>query len=358
MRKILVWVGSYSEANWIAPLVHQLRALPSMQTVVCVAAQQDGMIQQALGHFGIAADEDLSSMADGALCGIDQLIEKHKPDCVLVQGGSFAICDSVHLQAPAGNIESGLQLYELHPAGFEETRQGKKFSVAKYYFVSSELLRNSLLKEGISSEKIYLTDNMEVDALHLVADRIRHDEALQADLARAFPSLDLNKRLVLITGLQPDNSGEILERLCLAVKNLAQRPDVQVVCPLPQDYRANGILCGVCDDCACITFVQPRDYLHFVYLMMNAHIVLTDKGISLLEALSLGKPVLAMHDAIETSEVGVSGSFKLVARDSGLILQECNMFLDDSSYYRKFSMHRNPYGDGRASQRIAETMLR
>lgn len=358
MRKILVWVGSYSEAIWIAPLVHQLRALPSMQPVVCVAAQHDGLIRQALGYFGIAADEGLSSIADGALCGIDQLIEKHEPDCVLVQGGSAAIRDSVHLQMPADNIDSGLQLYELHPPGFEEASLGKKFSVAKYYFVSSELLRNSLLKDGVSSEKIYLTDNIEVDALHLAAERIRNDKALQADLARAFPTLDLNKRLVLVTGLQQENSGKTLERLCLAIKNLAQRPDVQVVCPLPQDFRANRVLCGICDDCASITFVQSQDYLQFVYLMMNAHIVLTDRGYSLLEALSLSKPVLVMDDAIDSRKIAVSGSFKLVTRDSGLILRECNQFLDDPSYYREFSQHRNPYGDGRASQRIVETLLR
>ena len=357
MRKILVWVGSYSEAIWIAPLVHQLRVMPSMQPIVCVAAQQEGMIPQALGYFGIAADEDLNLMADGALCGIDQLIEKHEPDCVLVQGGSSAICDSVHLQVTANNIDSGLQLYELRPPGFEETSLGKKFSVAKYYFVSSEFLRNSLLKEGVLAEKIYLTDNIEVDALHLAADRIRNDDALRADLTRAFPSLDLSKRLVLITGLQQNKPGKILEALCLAIKNLAQRPDVQVVCPLPQDFRANRILCGICDDCPSITFVQPQDYLHFVYLMMNAHIVLTDKGYSLLEALSLSKPVLVMDDAIDSRKVGVSGSLKLVARDSGLILQECNLFLDDPSYYREFSQHRNPYGDGRASQRIVETLL-
>ena len=153
-------------------------------------------------------------MADGALCGIDQLIEKHEPDCVLVCGGSFAIRDSVHLQVPADNIDSGLQLYELHPPGCEETSLGKRFSVAKYYFISSEFLRNSLLENGVSSEKIYLTDNVEVDALHLAADRIRNDEALQARLARAFPSLDLNKRLVLVTGLQQNEPGEILEALC------------------------------------------------------------------------------------------------------------------------------------------------
>lgn len=329
-----------------------------MQPIVCVAAQQDRTIPQALGYFGIAADEDLSSMVDGALCGIDQLIEKHEPDCVLVHGGSAAICDSVHLQMPADNIDSGLQLYELHPPGFEEASLGKKFSVAKYYFVSSELLRNSLLKDGVSSEKIYLTDNIEVDALHLAADRIRNDEALQADLARAFPSLDLNKRLVLVTGLQQEDSGQILEKLCLAIKNLAQRPDVQVVCPLPEDFRANGMLCGICNDCPSITFVQSQNYLHFVYLMMNAHIVLTDNGHSLLEALSLSKPVLVMDDAVGASKARVSGSFKLVARDSGLILRECNQFLDDPSYYRDFSMLRNPYGDGRASQRIVETLLR
>ena len=338
--------------------MHQLRALPSMQPVVCVAAQPDGLIQRALGYFGIAADEDLSSIAGGVLCGIDQLIEKHEPDCVLVHGGGAAIRDSVHLQVPADNIDSGLQLYELHPPGFEETSLGKKFSVAKYYFISSELLRNSLLKEGVSSERIYLTDNIEVDALHLAADRIRNDEALAADLARAFPSLNLNKRLVLVAGLQQENSGEILDKLCLAVKNLAQRPDVQVVCPLPEGVRENRVLCGFCDDCPSITFVQPRDYLHFVYLMMNAHIVLADKGHSLLEALSLSKPVLVMDDAISSSKAGVSGSFKLVAGDSGLILQECNQFLDDPSYYRDFSMLRNPYGDGRASQRIVETLLR
>jgi UDP-N-acetylglucosamine 2-epimerase (non-hydrolysing) len=158
--------------------------------------------------------------------------------------------------------------------------------------------------------------------------------------------------------LQQESPGKNLDTLCLAVRQLALRPDIQVFCPLPQDFRANGKLSGICDDCPSITFVQPQDYLHFVYLMLNAHIILVDMGCSLMEALSLSKPVLVMGDATDLHKVEDSGIFKLVARNSGIILQECNMFLDDPSYYRAFSMHRNPYGDGRASQRIVETLLR
>ena len=280
MRKILVVVGNYSEAIRMAPLVHRLRSFPSLQTLVCVTDRHRQMFNQMFGKFGIQADEEIDPMQQeqsaNVLHGIDHMIEKHQPDCVLAHGDSTTAIGSFHLHNPVGNPEAGLRMYELSYSSSLETNCREIDLAETYYFVPSEASRKNLLNAGVAPEKIHLTGSLEVDALQMVSERISNDDALKADMAAAFPFLDSNRRLILVTGHQHGNRDGRLESLCRAIKRLALRPDVQVVYPLHPDSGMNKIVDEVFADHPNITLIQPQDYVHFVYLMQTAYLVLTD----------------------------------------------------------------------------------
>lgn len=362
MRKILVVVGTYSEAILMAPLVHRLRAEPELQTIVCLAAQHRQMLSQALDIFGIGADEDFNPMGQWPNApvsqGIDQVIEKYRPDWVLVYGDTAAAAESFHLRTPAGSRETGLRSYELHYADPEGTSGYGIDFISITHFVCSEVPRTKLLKEGVAAEKIYLTDSTAIDALLMVVERIRHDDALKARLAAAFPLIGPDRRLILVIGHRRENRSGGLENVCRALRRLAARPDVHVAYPVPPNPKARGIVEQLFANHSGITLIEPQDYTHSVYLMEAAYLILADSGDTPKEALSMGKPVLVMRDVAERPEVIDAGTVKLVGTDAERILRECTMFLDDRSYYRAFSTHRNPYGDGQASRRIAEILLR
>lgn len=362
MRKILVVVGTYSEAILMAPLVHRLRAEPALQTIVCLAAQHRRMLGQVLDMFGIRADEDFNPMEQWpnapASQGIDHVIEKHRPDRVLVHGDTAAAAESFHLRTPAGSRETGLRSYELHYAAPEGTSGQGIDLVSITHFVYSEVSRENLLKQGVAAEKIYLTDSTAVDALLMVVERIRHDDALKAKLAAAFPFIDPHRRLILVIGHRRENRSCGLENVCRALRRLAMRPDVHVAYPVPPNSKARGVVEQLFANHPGITLIEPPDYTHSVYLMQAAYLILADSGDTPKEALSMGKPVLVMRDVAERPEVIDAGTVRLVGTDAERILRECTMFLDDRSYYRAFSAHCTPYGDGQASRRIAEILLR
>lgn len=362
MRKILVVVGTYSEAILMAPLVQRLRAEAGMQTVVCLAAQQRRMLGQVLDMFGIGADEDFNPVPQWpsapASQGIDRVIEKHKPDRVLMHAETAASTQSFHLRTPAGTREAGLCSYELRHATPGKTSGRAIDLVSVTHFVYSEASRANLLKEGVAAERICLTDSTAIDALRMVEERIRHDAHLKAGLAAAFPFIDPHRRLILVIGHRRENRSGGLESVCRALRRLATRPDVHVAYPVPPSPRARGVVEQLFANHPGITLIEPPDYAHSVYLMQAAYLILADSGDTPKEALSMGKPVLVMRDVAERPEVIDAGTVKLVGTDAERIQRECAMFLEDQSYYRAFSAHRNPYGDRQASRRIVEILLR
>lgn len=346
----------------MAPIVHRLRALPSIQTIVYVTAQHRQMLNQVFSIFGIQASEELDLLEQGSnadgLQFVDLMLEEHKPDCVLIHGSSSTAVESSYLPSPAGNMEAGLCMHELRYPDSAATGRRAVDLITTNYFVPSEASRDSLLRKGVAAERIFLTDSIVVDALLMVVERIRHDDALRGRLAAAFPFLDPNKRLIFVNAHGHENHAGRLESICRALKRLAMRPDVQVIYPVHHDTQLNGIVDDVFANHPSIALVQPQDYLHFVYLMQAAYLILTDLGDPLKEALSLSKPVLVLRDVSERPATVDAGTVKLVGTETERILRECTMFLDDPSYYRAFSTHRNPYGDGHTSQRIVETLLR
>lgn len=369
-KKILVVLGTRPEAIKMAPLIHQLRKNERLKTVVCLTAQHRQMLDQVLNIFGIEADIDLNLMKQGqhlteltanVLHGLDEVLNLHRPDCVLVHGDTTtamaAAMAAFYRHIPVGHVEAGLRTHDMQHPWPEEMNRRVIDLMATYYYAPTSQSRDNLLRENVPAERIHVTGNTVIDALLMATERIRQDAALAQQLANAFPFLDRNKRLILVTGHRRENHGGRMESMCRALKHLADRPDVQVLYPVHPNPNVRKVVDDVCGDRKNIILIEPVDYLHFVYLMQTAHIILTDSGGIQEEAPSLGKPVLVLRDVTERPEAVEAGTVKLVGTDSARIIEECERLLTDESYYRLFAHCRNPYGDGRASSRIVETLL-
>ncbi|WP_237248271.1 non-hydrolyzing UDP-N-acetylglucosamine 2-epimerase [Sideroxyarcus emersonii] len=360
MRKIIVAAGTHSEALHMAPLVLHLQSLPSIQTIVCVAAQYRHAVLEAFGSFGIESGNTIlceQAPEAGGSHPFDRLLEQHRPDCVLLHGDTMMAAGSRYLQLPAGR-HAGVCMHELRYPVRQGASDGAVELAASNHFVPTELLRGELLAKGIAPEKIFLTDSIAVDAMLLVVERIRRDDALRAGVAAAFPFLDPGRRLIFVNAPRYDNSDARLESICRALKRLAVRTDVQLVYQAGHDTRANDLARDIFANHPGIVCIEPQDYLHSAYLLHAAYLILTDLDDTLRGALSLGKPVLVLRDISERPATVDAGTIRLVGCEAERIQRECGMFLDDPSYYRAFSAHRNPFGDGHASQRIVETLLR
>ena len=370
MRKILVVIGTRPEAIKMAPLIHQLRAEPKLKTIVCLTAQHRQMLDQVLSIFNIDADIDLNLMKQGQrLCeltgqvlhGIDNAIELHKPHYVLVHGDTTtamaAGMAAFYRHVPVGHVEAGLRTHDLQHPWPEEMNRRVIDLMATQYYAPTEISRDNLLNEGISSDRIHITGNTVIDALLMMVDRIRHDTKLTQQMAETFPFLDPGKRLILVTGHRRENHGGRLANVCRALKQLADRPDVQVVYPVHPNPNVRKIIDEVFGVRPNITLIEPVDYLHFVYLMQASHLILTDSGGIQEEAPSLGKPVLVLRDVTERPEAVASGTIKLVGTDTDRVIEECKRLLVDETYYQSFAHRKNPYGDGLASRRIVKTLL-
>ncbi len=368
--KILVVIGTRPEAIKMAPLVHALLAEPKFKTLVCLTAQHRQMLDQVLEIFGIHADIDLNLMKQGqqlagltasVLNAIDGVLETHQPDCVLVHGDTTSAMAAglaaFYRHIRVGHVEAGLRTGDMHHPWPEEMNRRVIDVMADFYYAPTEVSRANLLAEKIAADKIFVTGNTVIDALLLTAARIKNDAKLQAQLASVFPYLDAHKKLILITGHRRENHGEGLTKVCRALAQLAQRDDVQVVYPVHLNPNVREVVNATLQGHAHVHLIEPQDYLHFVYLMNRAHVILTDSGGIQEEAPSLGKPVLVLRDVTERPEAVDAGTVQLVGTDTQKIVLECARLLDDENYYRQFSQRANPYGDGTASRQIVASLV-
>lgn len=369
-KKILVVLGTRPEAIKMAPLIHALRAEERLETLVCLTAQHRQMLDQVLHIFGIQADIDLNLMKQGqrlteltanVLHAMDGVFELHHPDCVLVHGDTTtamtAALAAFYRHIPLGHVEAGLRTYDMHHPWPEEMNRRVIDLMATHYYAPTAQSRDNLLREGVPAERIHVTGNTVIDALLMTVQRITHEPGLAQRLAQAFPFLEAGKRLILVTGHRRENHGGRMESMCRALKQLADRPDVQVLYPVHPNPSVREVVDVVCGARPNITLIEPVDYEHFVYLMQRAHIILTDSGGIQEEAPSLGKPVLVLREVTERPEAVAAGTVKLVGTDAARIVAECERLLDDAVYYQTFAHRRNPYGDGQASQHIVDTLL-
>ena len=382
MKKIMLVFGTRPEAIKMAPLVKEFQKYPeSFQTLVCVTGQHREMLDQVLRIFDIVPDFDLDIMKHGqdlydvtsrVLMGMRDVLTAARPDVVLVHGdtttSTAAALAAFYQQIPVGHVEAGLRTHNVFSPWPEEMNRQITTRIASYHFAPTPLSRKNLLQEGIADELITVTGNTVIDALRWVVDKIRKDSSLNLELAGQLKAIGYDvkrlaspRRLVLITGHRRENFGEGFLNICQAIKDLTVRyPEVDFVFPMHPNPNVRQPIREVfgekLSDQGNMFFIEPLEYLSFVYLMEKASIVLTDSGGIQEEAPGLGKPVLVMRDTTERPEALEAGTVKLVGTSRDTIVNELSRLLDDPASYEKMSKALNPYGDGKACGRIVERL--
>ncbi len=377
-KRIMLVFGTRPEAIKMAPLVKELQRHPKeFHVIVCVTGQHRHMLDQVLDIFEIKPNYDLDIMKQGqdlydvtarVLVGMRDVLVKTKPDVVLVHGdtttSAAAALAAFYKQISVGHVEAGLRTHNIYSPWPEEMNRQITGRIATYNFAPTPLSRENLLKENIADEKIIVTGNTVIDALYWVVDKIKNTPKLNDELKKVLKvaGYDVNrliggKKLVLITGHRRENFGDGFISMCKAIKTLTEKyHDVDFVYPMHLNPNVRKPIHEVfgenLEGLGNMFFIEPLEYLSFVYLMEKSHIVLTDSGGIQEEAPGLGKPVLVMRDTTERPEALTAGTVKLVGTDYGVIIENVSALLDDSANYETMSHAVNPYGDGHACERI------
>lgn len=368
--------GTRPEAIKMAPLVKEFQKHPrEIETIVCVTGQHREMLDQVLHIFDIQPDYDLNIMKQGqdlydvtarVLTGMRDVLKESRPDLVLVHGDTTTSTASAlaafYQQIPVGHIEAGLRTHNIYSPWPEEMNRLITGRIATYHFSPTSLSRQNLLDEGIEEEAITVTGNTVIDALYMVVDKIKADQSLDSRLKSILDTagydidrLNRGRRLVLITGHRRENFGAGFIHMCEAIKTLAEKyPEVDFVYPMHLNPNVRKPIHEVfgTGQLPNLFFIEPLEYLSFVYLMEKSDIILTDSGGIQEEAPGLEKPVLVMRDTTERPEALEAGTVKLVGTDYDKIVGEVSALLDNQDYYDRMSEAVNPYGDGKACERI------
>lgn len=397
MKKVMLVFGTRPEAIKMAPLVKAFEQYTEdFETIVCVTGQHRQMLDQVLGLFEIVPDYDLNIMKQGqdlydvtsrVLLGMRDVLREVQPDVVLVHGdtttSTAAALAAFYQQIPVGHVEAGLRTHNIYSPWPEEMNRQITGRIATYNFSPTPLSRQNLLEEKVSEASITVTGNTVIDALYWVVDKIKGDERLSAELKGVLATagydverLSVNgqrstvngrqtRRLVLITGHRRENFGDGFIHMCTAIRDLVQKyPDVDFVYPMHLNPNVRKPIQEVFTGLDSLStgegwgeagnmfFIEPLEYLSFVYLMEKSTLVLTDSGGIQEEAPGLGKPVLVMRDTTERPEALEAGTVKLVGTNYDRIVSEVSQLLDDAAYYDAMSRAVNPYGDGKACERI------
>ena len=382
MKKIMLVFGTRPEAIKMAPLVKEFQKRPNeFQTIVCVTGQHREMLDQVLHIFEITPDYDLNIMKQGqdlydvtarVLLGMRDVLKEVQPDVVLVHGdtttSTAAALAAFYQQIPVGHVEAGLRTHNIYSPWPEEMNRQLTGRLATYHFAPTPLSRQNLLSEGVQESHITVTGNTVIDALYMVVDKIKRDKVLDAELEKLLKQsgYDVNrlndgKKLVLITGHRRENFGDGFISMCRAIKTLTEKyPEVDFIYPMHLNPNVRKPIHEVFGEdlsgLGNMFFIEPLEYLSFVYLMEKSTIVLTDSGGIQEEAPGLGKPVLVMRDTTERPEALEAGTVKLVGTDYDKIIKEVSALIEDWEYYERMSKAVNPYGDGKACARIVSNL--
>jgi UDP-N-acetylglucosamine 2-epimerase (non-hydrolysing) len=384
MKTILLVFGTRPEAIKMAPLVKEFqKASHEFKTLVCLTGQHREMLDQVLHIFNIKPDYDLNIMKQGqdlydvtsrVLLGMRDVLKEVHPDVVLVHGdtttSTAAALAAFYQQIPVGHVEAGLRTHNIYSPWPEEMNRQITGRISTYHFAPTDLSKKNLLAEDIAEEAITVTGNTVIDALYMVVDKIKTDDALSANLKTVLSNsgYDVNRlsdgrKMVLITGHRRENFGDGFISMCKAIKTLTEKyRDIDFVYPMHLNPNVrkpiHEIFGESLSDLGNIFFIEPLEYLSFVYLMEKSTVILTDSGGIQEEAPGLGKPVLVMRDTTERPEALEAGTVKLVGTDYDKIVHEVSKLLDNQEYYDGMSKAVNPYGDGMACSRIVASMNR
>lgn len=372
MKKISFVFGTRPEAIKLCPLALAMKKDPAFDCKVCSTGQHREMLQQVLDVFGVVPDTDLALMRPNqalggltsrAIAAIDEYLAEERPDAVVVQGDTTTVfagaLAAFYHHIPVAHVEAGLRTWNMESPWPEEANRVLTTRLAKWHFAPTESNKANLLKEGVPEKDVYVTGNTVIDALLIAKDMVEKASPKINGLPPGF--MDADERMVLITGHRRENFGEGFEHICTAIRNLAERfPDAHFVYPVhlnPNVREPVGRILG--KHCGRnVHLIEPQSYLPFVALMNRAYLVLTDSGGVQEEAPSLGKPVLVMRDTTERSEAVTVGTVKIIGTEQKRIEDETVSLLTDESEYRKMSGAVNPYGDGKAVNRILDVLKR
>ena len=369
MKKVLLVFGTRPEAIKMAPLVKAFEKEASIETKVCVTAQHREMLDQVLEIFEIKPDFDLNIMKSGqdlyditskVLLGLRDIFEEFKPDIVLVHGDTTT-CSSASLAAfyskiKVGHIEAGLRTHNIYSPFPEEANRLITGVLANYHFSPTTTSRDNLLKENKNPNDILVTGNTVIDALFLALDKIEQNDELKSKIVNSINSqykLQNNKKIILVTGHRRENFGEGFINICEALKTIAlNNPDIDIVYPVHLNPNVQKPVKEILSDTSNVYLINPLQYEEFIFLMNKSYFIITDSGGVQEEAPSLGKPVLVMRDTTERPEALEAGTVKLVGTSKETIIKEAQKLLDDENEYNTMSKAHNPYGDGKACERI------
>ncbi len=363
--KAMLVFGTRPEAIKMAPVVERLAATPGMSVRVCVTAQHRSMLDQVLDLFQIRPDHDLDLMRPGqdltditcrVLDGMRSVLRADRPDVVLVHGDtttSFAASlAAFYERVPVAHVEAGLRTGDIYAPWPEEMNRRLTGAITRLHFAPTPQSAENLKREGVDPDRVVVTGNTVIDALLAVVGRIRQDGDLRQALDRQFGMLDPAKRLILVTGHRRENFGAGFERICQALADLSARGDVEVLYPVHRNPNVQEPVRRILGHLPNVHLIDPVEYLPFVYLMDRSHLIITDSGGVQEEAPSLGKPVLVMRDTTERPEAVDAGTVRLVGTSRETIMEEATALLDNKGQYERMARAHNPYGDGRAAERI------
>lgn len=367
--KILSVFGTRPEAIKMAQLVKMLERDDRFESQVCVTAQHREMLDQVLNLFEITPDYDLDVMkasqhlnglTSHIISGMYHVLKRFQPDVVLVHGDTtttFAVSLAAYYeQVQVGHIEAGLRTGNIFSPWPEEANRKLTSVIAKYHFAPTNLAKENLLREGYK-DNIYVTGNTVIDALFEVKAKLLSDKKLLRRFDETFSFLDKTRRCILVTGHRRESFGGGFERICEALVHIAKKyDDCQIVYPVHMNPNVQGPVRNFLSNIPNIYLIDPLQYLPFVYLMVNAHIILTDSGGIQEEAPSLGKPVLVMRETTERPEAVSAGTVKLVGTSVSKIIENVSLLMDSEVEYKRMSQAHNPYGDGKACTRILDAL--
>jgi len=369
-RRILVVFGTRPEAIKLAPVILALRNADGCEMRVCTTSQHRQLLDEVLDFFGIVPDidldlmrpgQDLTDVTCGVLTGVRKVLRERRPGWVVVQGDTttaFATALAAFYEGvPVAHVEAGLRTGDVRAPWPEELNRRVTSLVAALHFAPTKEARDNLLREGVAEGAVHVTGNTVIDALPGTVENLRSAHGLAARLEERFSFLDRRRRLVLVTGHRRESFGEGLQRVCSALGRLAERGDVELVYPVHPNPNVQEPVRRILGERQGVHLIEPLDYVSFVYLMDRSHLIITDSGGVQEEAPSLGKPVLVTREATERPEAVAAGTVRLVGTDEERIVAEAARLLDSPEAYSRMARAHNPYGDGKAAERIAKELL-
>lgn len=369
-RKVLIVFGTRPEAIKMAPVIRAFKNSSSIELKICVTAQHRHMLDQVLELFSIKPDfdlnlmrpnQDLTDITIGVLSGLRDILRNWRADWVIVHGDTTTTLATslaaYYEKISVGHVEAGLRTGDIFSPWPEEINRKATASIAKAHFAPTEQAKKNLIGEGVDEKSIFVTGNTVIDALFEIRLKLENDEVLLQTLKKNLPNLNQEKKIILVTGHRRENFGQGFENICMALKDISCRNDVEIIYPVHLNPNVQGTVLRILQNISNVHLIKPLDYLPFIHLMSESHIILTDSGGIQEEAPSLGKPVLVLRNTTERPEAIKAGTVKLVGTSRQAIVTAVSKLLDNSDEYECMAHSKNPFGDGAAADKILQHIL-